>query len=326
MISFARSLMIIAAAVVCMAGGVARADVLTLANGDKLTGKLVRNEGGVITFKSDILGEISVPAAKASVKADPPAQPKKKPKATTFTEVDLRTAARTPERATKVDDTGWINRIEFGLASQSGRRDKLDIYLRTENNRRTPLTETRFLNRYTYGRDAGMRTADSISSNLRFRRTLSRRVFLQSNSRYDRDTIKLLNSDAEQGFGLGANVFGGKAVVISAGAGAAARYRAYMRGSAPSLLASSQFTSVLNAFQDMSVSFSQRFAFTQDFQAVVAPQNNSDYKLNFNAGLTGKVTDTFAITTRLELEYDRSLLPSDLRYNQRITTTLVYVF
>ncbi|MDF9828567.1 hypothetical protein M2103_000679 [Ereboglobus sp. PH5-5] len=360
MVSFSRMLAIFAV-LFCTTGAVVRADILTLANGDKLKGKLIKNLDGMITFKSDILGEIIVPTTKASVEVEltPEQQAalaakaaeekrlaeakaaedakkaaetaKKKPKidktAAKFDAIDfrdMRNAAK-KTRSTKVDDTGWVNRIEFGLTSQTGRVDKLDIYLRTENNRRTPKTETRFLNRYTYGETNDERTADSISSNLRFRRTLSGRLFFQSNTRYDRNRITLVGSDVEQGVGMGYNVLSGKQLVIASGLDAAMRHREYMSPSSGAAKTPTDTSAVINVFQDVSWTINRRFSLTQDFVAVLNTNDTNDQKYNFNAGLTGKITNTFNITTRVELEYNK-LLASDLRYFQRITTTLGYIF
>jgi len=358
MFPFTRPLMVVvAAALASLAGGALRADVLTLANGDKLKGKLVSNADGLLTFKSDILGVISVPAAKATVTVDPPpraaapaaavaptatvaattpaastttseAKPHKKRKIrlTPFPALlDPRSAASDPGKVTKADDTGWFNSIGFGLISQSGRTTGLNIDLSAENDLRTPLTDTRFLNRYTYGKTEGIQSADSLSSNLRFRRALTRRLFFQSNTRYTRDAITLTQCDAEQGFGFGMNLKSTKAFMLSAGSDAAVRYRSYYPLDANTPAAPRDLSCVLNVFQDMTLKFNQRFMITQNFNAMVAPTNDSDYKVNFNAGITSKLTDTFNITARAELEYDRTLLP-DLRYNQRITTSLGYVF
>ena len=367
MFPFARSLMaVVAVALASLAGGALRADVLTLANGDKLKGKLIRNADGMITFKSDVLGEIVVPAAKASVTVDPPlpaapvavadavapapavaaaapavgataqaavpealAKPKPKPKRkirlTPFTTLDPRSAAKDPGRAAKADDTGWFNRINFGLVSQSGRTKSISIDLNTENDLRTPLTDTRFANRYLYGRTAGITSDNAISSSLRFRRVLSSRFFLQSNTRYDRNTITSIQADAEQGLGLGINLKSTKTIVLAAGSEAAVRYRAFLPPDANTPAAPHDLGCVFNVFQDMLLRFNQRFMFTQNFLARIAPTNDNDYKLNFNAGLTSKLTDAFDITAGVELEYDRTLQP-ELRYKQRITTSIGYVF
>jgi len=82
---------------------------------------------------------------------------------------------------------------------------------------------------------------------------------------------------------------------------------------------------VVNVFQDMTVFLNPRLSFKQDLLAVVAPTNSNDYRINFNAGIIGRLTDTLHITARVELEYDRRLV-SGLRYNQRITTSLGFVY
>lgn len=366
MFSSARSLLLGLAVAFAAAAG-ARADVLILANGDRIKGTLVKNVDGIITFKSDILGELVIPTTKASVEVELTAEQKaalakaaaekaaaeklaaekaaaekakatasapqtkpvkrmKKPKTTApFAAVDLLTAARTPERATKVEDTGWINRIEFGLVSQSGRTDKTDIDLRTENNRRTPKSEIRFLNRYIYGETDDKRTTDSFASDLRYRRTLSRKLFFQSNTHYARNSITRIECDGEQGFGLGFNMITLKNLVVAIGSDAALRYNSYMAPIAGGPAPPSQTTRVFDFFQDLSLTINQRFSLTQDFRAMMAPSNEDDYKINFNTSLVGKVTNTFDIVTRLAIEYDRKLA-EDLRYSQRISTSLVYVF
>jgi len=356
MFPFARSLMaVVAVALACLAGGALRADVLTLANGDKLKGKLISNADGVIKFKSDILGEIVVPAAKARVQVDPPTsaapaasaapvaaggttaqaaateaapapKPTRKIRLKPFAALAaLRDAASEPGRAAKMDDTGWFNSIVFGLASQSGRTHGLNIDLRTENEFRTPLTSTRLQNRYLYGRAEGVTSANAISSNLRFRRVLTSRLFFQSNTRYDRNTITLMQCDAEQGVGFGMNLKKTNAFVLAAGSQAALRYRSYLPMDANTPAEPHNLSCVLNVFQDMALKFSQRFEIAQNFLAVVAPTNDNDYRLNFNASFISRLTDTFNISTGVELEYDRTRLP-ELRYNQRITTSLGFVF
>lgn len=348
---FARSLFMLAVLFVA-AGGVVCADVLTLANGDKLKGTLIKNVDGLITFKSDILGEIVIATTKASVEVDltpeqkaalakaeeekkkaaevaAAKQPVDKTKAS-FSAIDfrdLRNTAKTTSRTTKLEDTGWVNKIEFGLTSQRGRADKLDLTLYTQNNRRTPRTETRFLNSYIYSETDDNLSADSLTSNLRFRYALtqSQKVFFQSNSRYTRDRYALVNADMEQGVGLGSNLVAHKMIVVSAGAEVALRYRSYMDQTPGK---PDETATVFNVFQDLTLTINPRFTFTQDFVALVNPSDSTDQKYNFNAVLTGKITRALNINTRVEIEYDghRVTLPRDLRYNQRIATTLGYIF
>ena len=52
-------------ALICLAGA-AYADVVTLKNGDRITGTLVTVKGGTLQLKSDILGDLSIPMAKVA--------------------------------------------------------------------------------------------------------------------------------------------------------------------------------------------------------------------------------------------------------------------
>jgi len=351
---FMRSL-IVFAVLFLAAGVVVRADVLTLANGDKLKGKLVANADGMITFMSDVLGEITVPEGKAKVEIDPTLEQKaalakaeeekkkaaeavKKPALkknldAKFDNVALRSVVRNPATATKVDDTGWVHRVEFGLTNQSGRWSTRDIYMRTENNRRTPKGEVRFLNRYTYGKMDGDTVSDSFTSNLRLRRTLTGKLFLQSTTRFERNKITLLKADAEQGVGLGCNVFSNKAMNIAAGMDGALRNRTYY-SKPDGTVDPAGTSSAINFFQDLSLAINPRFSLTQDFVAVINPEDSDDQKYNFNAGLVGRITKAFHIATRFELEYNKILSKEeprgdrlvDMRRHQRIVATLSYVF
>jgi Protein of unknown function, DUF481 len=55
-----RSLLALTAACLALASSPAKADVLRLKNGDTLTGKILRQEGGKVTLKGDLYGEITV--------------------------------------------------------------------------------------------------------------------------------------------------------------------------------------------------------------------------------------------------------------------------
>ena len=52
--------------VLICAASVARADVVTLKNGDRITGTLVTIKGGTLQLKSDILGSLSIPMAQVA--------------------------------------------------------------------------------------------------------------------------------------------------------------------------------------------------------------------------------------------------------------------
>ena len=48
-------------AAVLLLGRVSLADQVTLKNGDRVTGKIIKKESGALTFKSDVFGNITIP-------------------------------------------------------------------------------------------------------------------------------------------------------------------------------------------------------------------------------------------------------------------------
>jgi putative salt-induced outer membrane protein YdiY len=297
----------------------AGADALVLANKDRITGTLVREENGWIVFQSDLLGEVSVPSDRARIEFSSAKKEPRRPSVDyKFKPLDLRTAAKDPKQVAKADQIGWVRRLEFGFTSQSGGSKKSDMALNFEAGRRGKRSEARFLARYLFGESNDQQTSDLLESSLRLRRNLSENTFAQSSTRVSRDTIKQIDLDAEQGIGLGRNVLNTDSLILAFGAGAAARYR-------DETVEPGGWAYLVDGFQDMRYEINSRLSIVQDLSMVVAPTNSDDYKIRLNAALTGKVTESFNMSMRYEYEYDRSLA-LDLRDNQRIVTALVYVF
>lgn len=360
MLSIARSLFA-ATALYLMAGAVSRADILILANGDRLKGTLVQNVDNIITFKSDILGEIIVPTTKAQVEieltpeqkeaqakaaeekrlaeakaaeekkaaeaAEEAAKPRTKKRRTPPkpppSYVDLRTLSRDPSKGNTASDTGWYNQIKFGFVSNTGRNDKFDLVIDSENSRKTPKVDLRFTNSYMYSEAEGVKSTNWFKSNLRLRRTIStERLFAQSNTRYERNTLSNIACDAEQGLGLGYNVLRRKTVNIAIGSDIAERYRLFVNETATDVR---RMTTVGDVFQDMTLTLNHRFTLKQDAFFLMALDDADDYRLTFSTTLSGKITNFLDISTTVRIEYDHSLA-SKQRYDQRVSTSLGYVF
>lgn len=360
MLSFARSL-ILSAGLFFAAAGFLRADTLILANGDRIKGTLIKNVDSIITFKSDILGEIIVPTTKAKVevdltpeqqaalaekaaearriadaKAKEEAEKKQAAEKKTATKkrrvptpppsfVDVRTLGKDPAKGT-LADSGWFNRITLGVMSQRGRVDKTDITIETENSRRTPKSDLRFINNYIYSETKGVKSNNQFTSSLRYRRNIaSGRMFGQSNTRYMRNTLRNVAADAEQGLGMGVNVLRKRNAVISVGADVAERYRTFVNSSVPAAQNIRRFTTVSDIFQDMSLTINPRFTLTQDAMMLMALDNSDDYKFTFNTKLISKITTFLNLSTEVRIAYDHSLVPEQ-RQDQRISTSVEYVF
>ncbi|MBK8478365.1 MAG: DUF481 domain-containing protein [Opitutaceae bacterium] len=309
----------------------ARAEVLQLANGDRLQGRLVAKEKGTIRWESPILGLITVGEAQASVVADsaPPRAGAAAPSG-----AGAAAPAAAPAAASHVPR--WKSKIESGLALQSGRSDRADVNLRVETALERKRNAYRAQARYLYSKADGSVTTDRTEAAFRWRRELDARWFGQTNTSYLSAKIKGIDHNAEQNLGLGYRLIKTARTSASLGAGFTSQYREiHNAGTGHSLFG--------EVFQDFAIKLSPRLDLGQDLKAQYSPSGRgirllpngtvqiidtdvTNYKLTFNSFLRGKITETLSLALRYEYEFDNTYVSDSSKSDQRITTTLGYSF
>ncbi len=316
----------VAALLLALSALSAQAEVLQLANGDRLQGRLVAKEKGTIRWESPILGLITVGESQASVVPDSAA-----PRAGTA--VPGVAGAAAPAAAAPAR---WKSKIESGFALQSGRSDRADVNLRVETalerKRNAYLAQARYL----YSKADGSVTTDRTEAAFRWRRELDTRWFGQTNTSYLSAKIKGIDHNAEQNVGLGYRLLKTARTSASLGAGLTSQYRSiHNAGTGHSLFG--------EVFQDFAVKLSPRLDLGQDFKAQYSPSGRgirllpngtvqiidtdvTNYKLTFNSFLRGKITETLSLALRYEYEFDNTYVSDSSKSDQRITTTLGYTF
>ena len=308
----------------------ARADVLQLANGDRLHGRLVARENGTIRWESPLLGLVSVAENQASVLPEvgssAPATAAIAPAAT-----PTASAPTSPPQVVR-----WKSKIESGFTLQSGRSDRADVNLRFEtafeHKRNSYLAQARYL----YSKADGATTSDRTEGAIRWRRELDPHWFGQTNTTYLSSKIKGIDHNAEQNIGLGYRLLKTPRTSATLGAGATGQYREISgAGSGCSLFG--------EIFQDFAIKLSPRLDLGEDAKAQYSPSGRgirllpngqvqiidtsvTNYKLTFNSYLRGKFTETLSLALRYEYEYDNTYVSGTVKSDQRITTTLGYTF
>lgn len=309
------------------------AEILQLANGDRLQGRLVSKENGMIRWDSPILGVITVGEGKASVLADTPPSANAGP-----APAPAQAGAASPAAAAAATAAAgrWKSKIESGFALQSGRSDRADVNLRfetaLERKRNAYLAQARYL----YSKADGSVTTDRTEAAFRWRRELDARWFGQTNTSYLSAKIKGIDHNAEQNAGLGYRLIKTARTSASLGGGLTSQYRSiHNAGTGHSLFG--------EVFQDFSIKLSPRLDLGQDFKAQYSPSGRgirllpngavqiidtdvTNYKLTFNSFLRGKITDTLSLALRYEYEFDNTYVSDSSKSDQRITTTLGYSF
>lgn len=315
----------------------ARADVLVLANGDRITGELIEQEHGSIHFRSPLLGLIVAPAGGAVVEHGEPVATQIDLQLAATAAADARALEMTQPRVDAVahaearrDDHGsapadesprspWRRVVEFGFTNQTGRLDATDVSLRAQIERITVANELRLQSHYLYSRTGGQRMTDRFGASMRVRHNLSDRVFTQSESRYDHNALTAVDHDVAQSIGIGRNFTQHEAFSFAVGAGAAARYRE------DGLFSAQPWTYLVDAFQDLTYAINSHLKLAQDLSVRLAPFDAADYMFKLNTAFLTRITNTLNMSMRYELEYDHSLVP-EARETQRVVTSMAYAF
>jgi putative salt-induced outer membrane protein YdiY len=316
------------------------ADTLTLANGDRLQGRLLSREAGVIRWESPVLGTITIADAKATVILDTavanPARQQPAPTSDTANPQPTAIAAQPASAKPSNAKPSWKTTIESGLTLQSGRKDRTDVHLRAESTFQRRRNTFRTQAKYLYSKSNGAVTTDRTEAAFRWRRELDSHWFGQTNTSYLSTKIKGIDHSIEQNVGLGYRLIKTERTQASIGAGVTGQYRQI----ADVDTGHSLFGEV---FQDFSIKLTPRLDLGEDFTVMYAPSSRgirilsdgtvqviddtvANYKHTLNAFLRGKLTDTLSVALRYEYEFDNTYVSDSEKADQRITTTLGYTF
>ncbi len=325
-----RALTLRVLAVVLVAWGGARAvraDILVLANGDRLTGELVKEEEGNVVFRSALLGDVRVPAEhtriistsnEAIVTSAPMvrARPAFSPAPVRLAKTEIPTVEG-PARDDSRDDN-WKRQVELGMSTQAGLKDQSNLSLRLEAGHKMEEGSLDLVVSHHYGKSDGAIVSDATSANATLTHNLNEDLFVRGSTRYDRDVLEGVDHDAEQSLGLGYTVLGGSNLNLSVGGGAALRNRSAQGEEAT-------WDGLFDAFGRFKCDFSRRLSLSQDFSLTAAPNDSKDYRIKTQTALVNQLTEVLRMTVRYEFEYHGSAL-ADTPAQQRLVTAIGCVF
>lgn len=312
----------------------ARADRLHLANGDVLSGEVVAQADGIIRFVSPILGVLEIKETEASIVVAEPQEDAKvaaKPRAQgkgDDEDVEIRDHAMPGSR--------WNSRISVGFNWQDGGKQQRDVNLRFESERKLGHSQYRVQARYRLTATNGTTNADRRDAGLRWRREFDERWFTQTNTTYFDDNVREIDLNLDQNVGVGYRLLTGDRARASVGAGVTVQYRD-ADGAETGVAKFGEF------FQDLLVRFNDRIELAQEAAALfspddrplgatamnpsnVVPEDVANYRILFNSVLRGRVTDSITVNLRYEYEFDNAIVNRNARTDQRVTTSLGYVF
>jgi putative salt-induced outer membrane protein YdiY len=306
----------------------ARAASWMLANGDRLTGTLVRETEAELEIRHDQLGTLKIPR---SALAPAPSAPTAAALAKVPTTPDTAPAGKSDKVIPK-----WTRQLELGYSTQEGAKTKRDLTARFSIEGRDKKSNSYRATATAQRSEAqGIITADRQQADFRWRHDFSKRLFTQSLSTYSSDDLKQINYSVEQQLGGGYKILDGPKQQVNVGLGAVVQ-RLSRDGY-------EDYTALLgSAFQDYSLQWDKRFKFTQEAtvfladspnmsarggrSTVVGAPTDGNYRIKFNAALQSRMTERISLNLRYELDYDHSVPDPNFRSDSRLTSSLGYAW
>ncbi|HYC73078.1 MAG TPA: DUF481 domain-containing protein [Opitutaceae bacterium] len=296
-----------------------------LENGDRLTGTLIKDDGDALEIKHPHLGMLRLRKSALKLEAPP-----------TGTAADL-TVAEGPKAAAglRKPASNWKRQLEFGFSQQSGTTSKEDLTIRGQLDAKLGDNTFRGTARLLQAESADRTVTDRREADFRWRHDLNKRLFTQTLTTYAADDVRLIDLSLEQQVGGGYRLVDQARHKMNVGMGAVVQYlEREGHEDATALLGS--------FFQDYAFTLNSRLKLTQESNVLVSESSvfsslggrsglsgtprDGNYRMRFNTAVQSKVTTQMSLNVRYEYDYDRSVPDPELRGDQRITTSLAYLW
>jgi putative salt-induced outer membrane protein YdiY len=308
---------------------VAQGATWVLANGDRLTGNLVRETDGAVEIEHPQLGRLTIARAALQGSVTETA------KAPASRPAEGSGGGATPTASTSTRTRPqWARKIEFGFVMQEGAKSQRDLTARGEVEGRLGAHSLRGTARVVRSESQGVLTKSREEADFRWRRDFNRRTFAQALTTYGSDDLRNIDYTVEQQLGGGYRILDGARQKMNLGVGAVLQRQSRKGYEDETALLGS-------AFQDYAFSWNNRFKLTQESSVQYADDapailrgsttpatapTDGNYRFRFNTTLESKMTDQVSLNLRYEYDYDHSIPERALRSDSRLTTSLGYAW
>jgi putative salt-induced outer membrane protein YdiY len=327
--------------VILLSPGLSWADTIFFKNGDRLTGRIVRMEGGRLTLKSSVAGEVTFNLSDMeSFKSDQPldvrlgdgsavrATVSDAPNGEVTVAPDTPRARTVPVAGVKAINPkdGWSGSAQAGLLVTRGNSntDNANVELNVEKRR----LDDRFTAgaSYLFGRQrdpsTGQRTTttDNWNARAKYDYFFSPRLYAYGNVKVEKDNIANLDLRLTPGVGVGYQIVDRPDFRASTEAGVTYVYEKF---SAPSGAGDADFRE-RNEYLSGRLAYKvekklgERVTLFQNTEFLPSFQDLNDYLVNADGGMRVGVTDRLFVEYKLTLTYDAVPAPgasnTDLRH------------
>ncbi|MCL4851873.1 MAG: DUF481 domain-containing protein [Bryobacteraceae bacterium] len=298
--------------------GTLRADQVTLKNGDRITGAIVKKDGKELTIKSDLFGVVTVPWEQVeSVKSETPlnvvlssGQTVQTPIATSAGKVELTATDKTVEPADvlairdaaeqaaydRLQNPGWVDLwagpATLGFAGTQGNArtrtltTALNASRQTQNDKTTIYFSAIKASALVEGVSAG--TAQAVRGGLGYDHDLSPKLFFNVFNDYEYDRFQDLDLRFVLGGGLGYHVWKAERGSLDLSAGAAYNHSRF--GPAAPAVAFTRNAAEAYWGNDFNYSLTGATSLVQSYRMFNNLSDTGEYRINFDLGAVTKIT------------------------------------
>ena len=297
----------------------ATADEVRLANGDRLTGRVVSLAGGTLTFSTPN-GDLRIPWSNVSaLTVDEPILVTRgsTPAASAtgvITIADVTAMAR-PQPAVIID--GGAN---AGFVSSAGNTDVNSLRLDGDVIARASANRYSASAAITRAEDRDVETARNWSALFKYDRFLSSRLFVNANAIFTNDRFRDLDLRTALGAGLGYQVLQTPVVALTADAGLG-----WVNENLESL-PDDRYAAVREAIALTVTAIPDRVQLFHQHDGYFGVTGDDNLFIRMQNGVRVGLAAGFVTTLRLDLDYDRSPAPGRRNTDQTFALTLGYRF
>lgn len=291
-------------------GSLAHADVLTLANGDRLTGTTVQKSGDLLTFKTAYAGEIKINWSEvAELQTDAPVTvvlaDERTIKAQMFNQNGAGQAVPltqvtyvNPPAAAGGDELEVSGRINVGLSQTSGNSDTQTYHVDAETVMRKQKDRLTLGAIYNEASDSGEQNVSNATLKAKYDHFISERWYGYGNTKLHRDKFRDLKLRREIGVGLGHQIYDQPDLKLALEAGV-------------SHIANDYFDAPDDNGASLRWAANYEQKFWRDLLTVfhnheinVPFQDTADFLANAKTGVRIPVADGLTTTLQVDVDYD----------------------
>jgi len=316
-------------------------DYLILDNGDRISGTFVREENGVITFNSPVLGDISVPAGKATIQLepaptvegaaaeaaaivaddDPPEEDAEEAEAEQK-EADMVTASLNDAQAwvDRNKPEGWTGKLSAGLSYVESNTETMAVNLNLNGKKDSAPNHYRFDLYYEYDKstdDLGVETKnlDKYGASVGYDYDINDWMFFNSDLDYLRNQVKDIRHQVDLDLGLGFRVIDEEAMKLNIIPAYTLQYK-----DAAGL--SQKWFHLATLKEDFMYQLNEIVRFEQKASASVAPADTSDYQYMVRAALISKLAEWIDASVAYQLTFDNTVGTGGAKREQQVIFAL----